>query len=155
MAGAIFLKFACGGEDTCEKNFLNTKVVSQWCEFALILPLLILMLCGIIDFGWIFMNQSVLNNASRETTRYMTMNYDKDITLSANQTVATTKMKAVLGTSILSNSSLTVTFTVSPSTNPDSVTVTASYPLPTLTPILAFAVNGKVTIDSVTTMRLE
>jgi uncharacterized protein (UPF0333 family) len=27
-------------------------------EFALIVPLLILLLCGIIDFGWIFGNQA-------------------------------------------------------------------------------------------------
>ncbi len=122
-------------------------------EFALVLPLLILLLCGIIDFGWLFMNQSLLDNASRETTRYMTMNYDDTLTNSANQTVALTEMKSVLGTSVLSGSSLTLTLSVN--TTDNSITITASYPLQTLTPVMVFAVNGKVTIDSETTMRIE
>ena len=32
-------------------------------EFALILPIFLLILCGIIDFGWLFYNQLSLNNA--------------------------------------------------------------------------------------------
>ena len=39
-------------------------------EFALILPIFLLILCGIIDFGWLFYNQLSLNNACREGARY-------------------------------------------------------------------------------------
>ena len=39
-------------------------------EFALILPIFLLILCGILDFGWLFYNQLSLNNACREGARY-------------------------------------------------------------------------------------
>ena len=39
-------------------------------EFALVLPIFLLILCGIIDFGWMFYNQLALNNISREGARY-------------------------------------------------------------------------------------
>jgi len=39
-------------------------------EFALILPVLLLLLFGIIDFGWMIFNYSQLYNAMREATRY-------------------------------------------------------------------------------------
>jgi Flp pilus assembly protein TadG len=39
-------------------------------EFALITPMLLLLLFGIIDFGWMVFNFSQLYNALREGTRY-------------------------------------------------------------------------------------
>jgi Flp pilus assembly protein TadG len=39
-------------------------------EFAIIMPLLFLMLFGIIDFGILLYNQAVITNASREGARY-------------------------------------------------------------------------------------
>lgn len=38
-------------------------------EFALVLPLLILLMMGIIEFGLLFYNKQVLTNASREGAR--------------------------------------------------------------------------------------
>lgn len=45
-------------------------------EFALVLPLLLALLCGIIDFGWLYYNQITLNNAAREGARYAVIHYD-------------------------------------------------------------------------------
>ena len=45
-------------------------------EFALVLPLLLALLCGIIDFGWLYYNQITLNNAAREGARYAVVHYD-------------------------------------------------------------------------------
>jgi len=39
-------------------------------EFALILPLLVLLIFGVIEFGLLFYNQQVITNASREGARY-------------------------------------------------------------------------------------
>lgn len=39
-------------------------------EFALILPILLLLLFGIIEFGIIFFNKAVITNASREGARF-------------------------------------------------------------------------------------
>ena len=45
-------------------------------EFALVLPVLLILLCGIIDFGWLYYNQITLNNAAREGARYAVIHYD-------------------------------------------------------------------------------
>lgn len=47
-------------------------------EFALVLPIFLLILCGIIDFGWMFYNQLALNNISREGARYAVVNTAPD-----------------------------------------------------------------------------
>jgi Flp pilus assembly protein TadG len=39
-------------------------------EFALVLPVLILLLLGIVEFGLLLYNQQVITNASREGARY-------------------------------------------------------------------------------------
>ena len=39
-------------------------------EFALVLPILILLIFGMLDFGWLFYNKIEVNNASREGARY-------------------------------------------------------------------------------------
>ena len=44
-------------------------------EFALVLPLLLLILCGKIDFGWIYYNRITLSNAAREGARYAVIHY--------------------------------------------------------------------------------
>ncbi|MCR5835852.1 MAG: pilus assembly protein [Lachnospiraceae bacterium] len=38
-------------------------------EFALVLPILIALVCGIMDFGWLFFNYLSLQNATREGAR--------------------------------------------------------------------------------------
>lgn len=43
-------------------------------EFALVLPIFLLILCGILDFGWLFYNQLALNNICREGARYAVVN---------------------------------------------------------------------------------
>ncbi|HBC32331.1 MAG TPA: hypothetical protein DC024_13950 [Clostridiales bacterium] len=47
-------------------------------EFALVLPILLLLIGGIIDFGWIFHNQLATNNASREAARFIAIHYYSD-----------------------------------------------------------------------------
>ena len=39
-------------------------------EFALCLPILMTILCGILDFGWLFMNEYEANHATYEAARY-------------------------------------------------------------------------------------
>lgn len=45
-------------------------------EAAFVIPLLILLLCGILDFGWIFANQLEVDNCSREGARFAVVNAD-------------------------------------------------------------------------------
>ena len=61
------------------KRFLRKGEEGQaMLEFALVLPIFLLILCGIIDFGWMFYNQLALNNISREGARYAVVNTAPD-----------------------------------------------------------------------------
>jgi Flp pilus assembly protein TadG len=44
-------------------------------EFALVLPIILLFLAGIVAFGWIFGNQLMADNACREAARYTAVHY--------------------------------------------------------------------------------
>ncbi len=49
-------------------------------EFAIILPILILLLSAIIDFGWLYNGVIATNNAVREAARYTSIHiYDSSI----------------------------------------------------------------------------
>lgn len=49
-------------------------------EAALVLPLLILLICAILDFGWIFAHQIMINGTSRDAARFAAINYaDSDL----------------------------------------------------------------------------
>ena len=61
---------------TLLKKWRKSETGQALVEFALCLPLLLALLCGIIDFGWIYYNQITLNNAAREGARYAVIHYD-------------------------------------------------------------------------------
>jgi Flp pilus assembly protein TadG len=52
------------------KSKLRETKGASMVEFALVLPILILILFGIIEFGILIYNQQVITNASREGARY-------------------------------------------------------------------------------------
>ncbi len=152
MAGAHFLCRQMGGH--------NMKIIKRgekgqaMVEFALILPILILLLCGIIDFGWIFGNQVVLSNATRESARYMAMNYDPTATSAANKAVAVDVLDDLVPPAVIP-SNMTVTFSAVVGTDSTSVTVGVSYPLKVLTPLVGVILGNTFTISASTSMRVE
>jgi Flp pilus assembly protein TadG len=52
-----------------KKLFLCSEKGAALVEFALVLPLLLILLFGIIEFGFFIFNKSVITNASREGAR--------------------------------------------------------------------------------------
>lgn len=48
-------------------------------EFALILPILLLLIVAVIDFGWIFFAKVSMNNAAREGARLYAVRNDKNL----------------------------------------------------------------------------
>jgi Flp pilus assembly protein TadG len=65
------MKFILLGKEEQElKSFLKCEDGQAVVEFAIIAPILLLILCGIIDFGWIFSAQIATNNCAREGARF-------------------------------------------------------------------------------------
>ncbi len=117
-------------------------------ETALVLPIIILLLMAIIDFGLLFNHYIVLSNATREAARKAAVGAtDVDIlTVVENMTVT------------LDDEHLTAT--VSPvkalRTHGVQVTVAISYDHHMLTPVIgAMFPNGFATLESKTVMRVE
>lgn len=103
----------------CLKNKKGQAMV----ELALVLPVLLLILCGIFEFGWIFSNQILANNASREAARYAAVHFNDD-GLTAVQTHADS-----IATSY--NSAFDTTI---PMPSAEQVTVNLEGKIPLLTP---------------------
>ena len=116
-------------------------------EFALVLPILLLLLCGIIDFGWIFGNQLLANNATREAARYTAIHY-YDNSTDDDRAVAAAIVADRAPTLVLPSVTLTA--------SGESITVAVSSQIDVLTPLLsAFFTDGKYTANAQCVMRLE
>ena len=115
-------------------------------EFALVLPLLLMILCGIMDFGWIYYNQLAIENSAREGARFAavstapeagdTSTADRDNRIKA-------KVLAVSPNTIKGNMVITITY--SDTTNPvnGDVTVKLTSKLRILTPIAGIFYGGQ------------
>lgn len=118
-------------------------------EFALVLPMLLLLVCGIIDFGWIFGSQLLANNACREATRYSAIHYnDSD---ADNDQAAAAQIVANSAPSLISP-----VVTLTKSTADDSVKIVVTSQVNVLTPMLSsFFPGGKYTVSAQCVMKLE
>lgn len=115
-------------------------------EAAFVIPLIILILCGIIDFGWIYSNQINVNNCSREGARYAVVNSDSTSLTS----LVTSKVLASSGFQDPENVTVTVE-----KINSDEVKVTVAKKVKVLTPLTGIFIPGQVvTVQSVSTMRI-
>ena len=53
----------------CDHDTPAFAVASKLIEFALVFPLLLMVILGIVDFGFLFQRYEVLTNAAREGAR--------------------------------------------------------------------------------------
>ena len=148
----------CKGNDVAMKESFQKKTKvnhehgQSLVETALTLPIFILILCGIIDFGWLFTNQLMLNNSSREAARAGVVNFTENN--AAYQTLVINKAKAMI---YFGNTSDPNKFNVTVTVNADKtdVTVLVKSTVPVLTPIIgAFYENNQAKLISTTTMRI-
>ncbi len=121
-------------------------------EFALILPVFLLILCGIIDFGWLFYNQLSLNNACREGARYAVVNTAEDANTQAiiNHIENTT-------TTVFANNGVDIEVAYSSPNDPTSgdITVTMEAEISFFTPVLSTVLGKEKTITSTVIMKVE
>lgn len=67
-------------------------------ELAIILPILLLLILGAMDFGRMFVTKIVLTNAARAGANYLAYNYDKD-----NKTASIAATYAIISDEILNS----------------------------------------------------
>ncbi|SEE65738.1 TadE-like protein [Arthrobacter alpinus] len=110
-------------------------------EFALILPLLLAMLFGVIDYGILFGQNMSLQNAAREGARQGI--------LQGEVLTSTTQARG-----LLDPAKLQIKFTVDTTAGaPGSMVVCVRYPQSSLTGFFAWALKG--TSQAKTVMRME
>lgn len=125
-------------------------------EFALTLPLLLLLLVGIMDFGLAFQRYNALNNATREGARMAVLpGYTPgDVESRVNAYLAAA---GVTGTATTTATLGLVTPASGPAFTAWTVTVSIDYPFSFLGPIgrLVGSEFGTVTMRSTAVMRAE
>ncbi len=116
-------------------------------ETALILPIIILILMGIIDFGLMFNNYLVISNAAREGARNAAVGASdlsvNNMILSMTSSLDHTKMK----TTIYPSESLRK--------SGEEVTVTIEYENKLFTPVISAILPDPLHLKTKTVMRME
>lgn len=109
-------------------------------EFALVLPVLLLLLMGIVEFGRAYHLQTNLSGAAREGVRAMAL---EDDVAEARATA-----KAAAPQLALTDSQISVTPTTCSGTTPGTATVTVTYPVELLFGLseASFTLTGKGTM---------
>ena len=121
-------------------------------EFALILPIFLLILCGIIDFGWLFYNQLSLNYACREGARYAVVHTDENADV--QNIISHIENNS---TTVFSNDGVNIKVTYSSPSDPTSgdVTVDMQAEISFFTPVLSTILGEEKTLTSTVTMKVE
>ena len=119
------------------KKFLLDEDGQAVVEFAIITPIILLILCGIIDFSWIFSAQLATNNCAREGARYASVTSS----FSTIEYETSQKVLSVASDNIKSNIQTTVTLSDVISPTSGDVTVTVNSEVNTLT-IVANTIFG-------------
>jgi len=118
-------------------------------EFALVLPLLLLLIFGVIEFGWAYSQNLDVRHGAREAGRLAAVNYGTG--------TGTTQSDDLIGEAcdrMDDFGSTTVELDQTGSTPGSKLEVTVTRPLDTLTGFLDFALGG-VTLESAVTLRAE
>ena len=134
-------------------------------EFAIILPLLLILVFGIIEFSILFYDKAMITNASREGARegivyrydpYGGLNHpdDADIVATVDQYVQNHLI------SFGSGDVVTTTITRPGDSPGDSLTVTVNYQynflvFDSLLSLIGGALSNGISLDAVTVMRME
>ena len=126
-------------------------------EFALLLPVLFLCVCGIFDFGNIFYQSNITNEASREAARYAATykpNPSTSPTTGPTQSAVQTHINSAFPNPPFPP--LTLSLTPSPPTSTNSVTATVTNSVKIMTPIIsAFFSSNPITVTGKSTMLVE
>lgn len=129
------------------KKLLSGRRGQALVETALMLPILILILMGIVEFGRILNAYLIITNASREGARCAVVHStDVEIQSAVNNLTSTLNQSDV---------TLTITPDFVNRTSGSSVTVTVDYSINIITPLMRAIIPNPYPINSTTVMRAE
>lgn len=121
-------------------------------EFAIVLPILLIIIGGIIDFGWVYSNQLSLNNCAREGARYAVVHATEQ---DAGQKIRE-KVLALATDTIKDTMTVDITFTNISNPEEGDVIIQVRSNIPVLTPIVGvFFENQQIGLVSRVVMRVE
>lgn len=113
-------------------------------EFALVLPVLILILVGIIEFGWLFNGKITLTSAAREGARVAA--------IIKNETTATAAVNETANLSGLTINSVQYSYITGGPNNVNRVKVEVEG---SMNPLVGMFITGPVDMASEAFMRVE
>jgi Flp pilus assembly protein TadG len=138
---------------------LRSERGAELLEFALVLPVLLLVLAGILDMGFLFKDYEVLTNAAREGARMAALPgwVESDVQTRVNNYLAAGGFQGTATTSI-EQVSLATEPASGQTINGVQVTVSGSHTYLILGPIVHWVQGSDVpntTLRAVATMRVE
>ena len=139
------------------RHLARSESGAELIEFSLTLPLLLLIVLGIIEFGFVFREYEVVTNAAREGARIAILpGYaDADVTARVNDYLTTAGLDTDLATVDPGTATPTPVGSVCVSMKP--VTVTYQHAVPFLGGIMTYFGSslGTLTLSATSSMRTE
>jgi len=121
-------------------------------EMAIVLPLIISLICGTIEFGWLCFNQISLSNLARQGAREAVVYSAGDVSLPVLESELIEEAPAQM------RENMTVNIIYSNHTNPreGDVVVSIEYKAKAITPILGIITSSnEYNLSSTCTMKVE
>ncbi len=133
-------------------SFIKDEKGQAVVELAITIPILLLVLCAIIDFGWIISNEMFLTYSSREGARYGIVNASE----SNIATLITDKVTDIAPPYLKDKISVTITFSDPYDIRSGDISVKVSCVIKALTPLAGvFTTDQDIPLDSVCIMKVE
>jgi len=134
------------------RNFKKNESGQSMVELALVTPILILILCLIVDFGWIFSNKMILSHVTREGSRYGAVN----ATIANASTQIESRVRQRAPEYIRDEINIVIVFTDIYDVRSGDVEVEVTYLLRALTPIAGIIFGSQdIHIEAKSIMKVE
>lgn len=132
------------------KKLIKNQSGQAMVELALTMPLVISLLCGILELGWICSNKLLLENLTREGTRFGIVYSTGDL----NTQLVEDKISALASERIRNDLVIQVGYTDEADHRSGDLVVTVEYPLPTLTPLVGLFSGNTFLLESTCVMKM-
>jgi len=130
--------------------FANREEGASLVEFALIMPFLVLLLMGVVEFAWLFGQHLDVRQAAREGARLASINHPTGPSTSTNRTSTNTdSLVGAICDRMNDSTGAEITITAETSgAQKEEVSVTAAAPGDTLTNFLNWAIPANLELSS-------